>query len=95
MTKGQLLALDTPSNIKKQFGVGYKLMIEPKTDQINLEQFISLKKNTIDEILFEYKSLDVIENSDSTLKKLIYQIPFARVEIMTALLKKLEDSILE
>ena len=27
MTKGQLLALDTPQNIKKQFGVGYKVLI--------------------------------------------------------------------
>lgn len=33
MTKGQLLALDTPYNIKKQFGVGYKLMIEPKIEK--------------------------------------------------------------
>jgi len=30
MTHGQVLALDTPNNIKKQFGVGYKLMIEPR-----------------------------------------------------------------
>jgi ATP-binding cassette subfamily A (ABC1) protein 3 len=30
MTKGQLLALDTPQNIKQQFGVGYKILIEPK-----------------------------------------------------------------
>jgi len=32
MTKGQLLALDTPERIKRQFGVGYKILIEPKTD---------------------------------------------------------------
>ena len=36
MTKGQLLALDTPSNIKKQFGVGYKLILEPKIESIDL-----------------------------------------------------------
>jgi len=39
MTKGQLLALDTPYNIKKQFGVGYKIMIEPKIDKIDMNSF--------------------------------------------------------
>jgi hypothetical protein len=44
MTRGQLLALDTPNNIKKQFGVGYKLMIEPKSEQIDSKKFIDMKK---------------------------------------------------
>lgn len=39
MTKGQLLAVDTPDQIKKQFGVGYKLLIEPKTDKITYDDF--------------------------------------------------------
>lgn len=30
MTKGQLLALDTPFEIKKKFGFGYKILIEPR-----------------------------------------------------------------
>jgi hypothetical protein len=40
MTKGKLLALDKPENIKKRFGVGYKLMVEPKSDLINTQQFM-------------------------------------------------------
>ena len=36
MTKGQLLTLDTPQAIKEQFGVGYKILIEPKTDVISM-----------------------------------------------------------
>ena len=36
MTKGQLLTLDTPQAIKEQFGVGYKILIEPKTDVITM-----------------------------------------------------------
>lgn len=43
MTKGQLLALDTPYNIKKQFGVGYKLMIEPKIEKIDMNAFADMK----------------------------------------------------
>jgi len=30
MSQGKLLALDTANNIKKRYGVGYNLMIEPK-----------------------------------------------------------------
>jgi len=30
MSHGKLLALDTSANIKKQFGIGYNLFIEPK-----------------------------------------------------------------
>lgn len=43
MTKGQLLALDNPEQIKAQFGVGYKLLIEPKTESISSDQFVTLK----------------------------------------------------
>ena len=41
MTHGKLLALDTPNNIKKQFGVGYKLIIEP--NQHSKGEFDELK----------------------------------------------------
>ena len=30
MSQGKLLALDTPNNIKKRFGVGYNLLLESK-----------------------------------------------------------------
>lgn len=53
MTKGQLLALDNPANIKKQFGVGYKLLVEPRSDQLDSEQFMEIKKNEIDPIMAE------------------------------------------
>jgi ABC-type multidrug transport system ATPase subunit len=39
MTKGQLLTLDTPQAIKEQFGVGYKILIEPRTDVISMQDF--------------------------------------------------------
>ena len=47
MTHGKLLALDTPHNIKKQFGVGYKLIIEPRLDVISIEYFDDMKENII------------------------------------------------
>ena len=79
MTKGQLLALDSPSNIKKQFGVGYKLLMEPRTDKISGQEFINLKNSTITPKINEYARYEINENSDSTDKKLIYQVPFSQV----------------
>ena len=49
MTKGKLLALDTPYEIKKQFGFGYKILIEPKN--VSSGEFIMMKQNVIDPIL--------------------------------------------
>ena len=54
MTKGQLLALDSPVNIKKQFGVGYKLLVEPKTSVISTEDFKQIKAAEIDPIISEF-----------------------------------------
>jgi len=49
MSHGKLLALDTPFNIKKRFGVGYNLLIEPKSQQY-LEQFLQSKR-AMDEVI--------------------------------------------
>ena len=47
MTQGYLLTLDTPQKIKKKYGVGYKLLIEPKIDFISHDDFME-KKNELD-----------------------------------------------
>lgn len=72
MSHGKLLALDTPYNIKKQFGVGYNLYVEPKCD---LNRFAQLKPAIDQTILVESQMQGVAENSDSTNKKYIYQVP--------------------
>jgi ABC-type multidrug transport system ATPase subunit len=38
MSHGKLLTLDTSHNIKRKFGVGYNLMIEPREKNIDLLQ---------------------------------------------------------
>lgn len=93
MTKGQLLALDKPEQIKKQFGVGYKLLIEPRTDKISLQDFMNTKTSSIDPFMLSTEGLShgVTENSDSTMKKLIYQLPLESVAYMSRLLAQLEQ----
>ena len=56
MTKGKLLALDKPENIKKQYGVGYKLLIEPKSDLINQQQFMQIKQQKIDPFILSVEN---------------------------------------
>jgi ABC-type multidrug transport system ATPase subunit len=68
MTKGQLLALDTPQNIKRQFGVGYKILIEPKPEVTSQDQFVELLKSKIKPLMEDYQQHGIIENSDSTMK---------------------------
>lgn len=89
MTKGQLLALDTPEQIKKQFGVGYKLLVEPKTENISATDFATLKLQQLDPIILSENNKDVgiTENGDSTYKKVIYQIPFNQEKLIALILQ--------
>ena len=44
MTKGEILKIDTPFQIKKTYGFGYKLLIEPRyVDYENIEDFEIVK----------------------------------------------------
>jgi hypothetical protein len=75
MSRGKLLALDTPFNIKKRFGVGYNLLLEPKTPEL-MQEFFSIKSE-IDRIILQSDILiGCEESSDSTSKKLTYLVPF-------------------
>ena len=52
MTHGELLALDTPKNIKSKFGVGYNIFLEPRnaaiSDQEKEQIFEKLRKILLD-----------------------------------------------
>jgi ABC-type multidrug transport system ATPase subunit len=54
MTKGQLLALDTPNEIKKRFGFGYKILIEP--NDCSPQEFKDLKFSVIDPTLLSIEN---------------------------------------
>lgn len=93
MTKGQLLSLDSPQEIKRKFGVGYKILIEPK-ESIEADEFLQMKQEEIDPFLLSQEnleSLQISENMESTNKKLIYQIPFSHLPELGGVLKELES----
>ncbi len=91
MSKGKILALDTPFAIKKQFGVGYNLLIEPRAT-IEFSQFTKLKPD-LDRIVSDDDIIQgVIESHDSSDKKYMYIIPFDQQKNIPQLLNELGDS---
>lgn len=90
MSHGKLLALDTPFNIKKRFGVGYNLFVEPKSHFVS--QFQSIKGQIDDVMRNESIISNVTESNDSTPKRLIYLLPFDQVSNIPNLLRQLEQS---
>ena len=71
MTKGEILTVNTAAEIKKEFGVGYKLLVEAKPSS-NV-QLVDLKEE-IEQIVIseDNKRLGIIENMDSTERRLIF-----------------------
>lgn len=96
MSHGKLLTLDTSHNIKKKFGVGYNLMIEPtasQSDQLKAESnnFNNALKKQIDAVVFNNDVIvGVNESNDSSKKKLIYTIPLSEQKNIPRLLEELE-----
>jgi ABC-type multidrug transport system ATPase subunit len=74
LTKGELLAIDQPDQIKRKFGVGYKILFERRTTEVSLDDFIKIKNSEIDPFILSEDGVarGIIENSDSTEKKLVY-----------------------
>jgi len=77
MTHGKILTIDTPFHIKRQFGIGYNLLIEPKAHGQEAMLAFERSKHALDSIIL-YSSIisGVLESQESTQRKLIYQIPF-------------------
>lgn len=94
MTRGQLLAIDTPEMIKRQFGFGYKITLEPRPDE---EGTFSQKKRLIDSIMLskEFKAIGVEESPDSDALKYVYYVPFSQLSMISDILTKLEVNILK
>jgi len=91
MTKGQILASDTPEAIKQKYGFGYKLLIEA----VGNNELTHLKSDFIEPAVLTHHNMNhgVKENSDSTPKQLIYQFPFQKDAIIEAVLNQLKSEV--
>lgn len=95
MSQGRIVTLDTPFGIKKQFGVGYNLYLEPKDPNVSKEVLEDIKQR-IEPILFDEAIIKGVEESqDSVLSKLIYILPFDQSANFSSLFEKIENQFSE
>ena len=98
MSHGRLIGLDTPDEIKRRFGVGYNVYLEPKhhlADQMD-EGAIKLLFDKARRIFLGHADMEGIEESlDSNDKKLIFMVPSAYVYKMADVVALVETEIQE
>ena len=94
MSHGKVIALGTPQNIKRQFGVGYNLFIESKSPENLSNAQISEQLATIDRIFLGRDGYDGITKSpDSTDKKSLFLVPISLIDRISNLMKEVEDDV--
>ena len=71
MSQGKVIANDTPRNIKKQYGVGYHLIVEQRKASESVETFDFKEKV---QLLDQFKNVSVNEDL-SYGSKLYFSIP--------------------
>lgn len=99
MTHGELLALDTPKNIKSRFGVGYNVFLEPRnlnapghSPQKTEEMFKKLRSILLEERP-EFEG--VTESRDSSSRALIFLVPIAMQDRLAKLIREVETQVPE
>jgi len=93
MSHGRIISLDTPQQIKKQYGVGYNVSCEAKHQFENQLDAESLHNafDSVRSIFFANEDLQgVEESSDSTDRKLIIQFPLAHIQLLADLIQQVE-----
>jgi ABC-type multidrug transport system ATPase subunit len=86
MSQGRVIANDTPRNIKKQYGVGYHLIVEQRRASENVASFDFKDKV---QLLDPFKNVKVNEDL-SYGSKLVFSIPSDQEKRMPELLKTIE-----
>ena len=93
MSHGKAIVLDSPSEIKRKFGVGYNLIIELKKQSNNGEDIRENPVRTkIKDLLLEANlsgATTSVELTDS--KKIVCLVPAEHATKLSHLLKKLEQ----
>jgi ATP-binding cassette subfamily A (ABC1) protein 3 len=95
MSHGKVIALDTPANIKRRFGVGYNVLVEPvNPSQLDQDQ-IRLLADRARNAAFSSGINGIQESKDSLSKRLIFLVPYNEVEKISGLIKRFEDDFPE
>ena len=87
MSHGKVIALGTPQNIKRRFGVGYNLYVEPRSSANLSAGELNEKMLAVERIFLDQEGLHGITKSrDSTDKISIFLVPIVLVDKVSALI---------
>jgi ABC-type multidrug transport system ATPase subunit len=97
MSHGKVIALDTPNNIKRRFGVGYNVFIEPiNVNNMSPDQVKELANRVRHAALSSDRGINGIrESKDSINKRLIFLVPYSEVGRIHSLIRNFEDNFPE
>lgn len=89
MSHGKIIALDTPTGIKRDQGFGYNLIIESVMSQSQISEYQRAKFSNL--VLIDSGIPNcTFDHENSSKTKLIFMVPFEFDKRMSFLLKKLE-----
>ena len=96
MSHGKVIALGTPNDIKKRFGVGYNLYVEPR-HAAGLEGVqLNDKLRQVERVFLQREGFDgIVKSKDSTDKKFIFAVPISYQDRISTLIREVEENIPE
>ena len=91
MSHGKIIALGTPNTIKRKFGVGYNVFIEPRHDSVLEGSQLRERVQEVERVFLNREGFEGITKSrDSTDKKLIFLVPITYQATLSTLISEVE-----
>ena len=91
MSHGKIIALGTPNTIKRKFGVGYNVFIEPRHDSALEGSELRERVQEVERVFLNREGFEGITKSrDSTDKKLIFLVPITYQATLSTLIGEVE-----
>lgn len=96
MSHGKIVALGTPMNIKRRFGVGYNVYVEARAAS-NLSTLELYERLGQAERIFlgDVTVEGITKSRDSTDKKFIFLVPITLIDRVGALIAQIEQTLPE
>lgn len=93
MSHGRIVTVDEPKIIKRSFGAGYNVYIEPKDTNISAQEQARLFARAKQIFLSDPNFQGICESRDSSDKKLIMVVPIEFTVTIATLLARVEEDL--
>jgi ABC-type multidrug transport system ATPase subunit len=91
MSHGKVIALGTPMDIKKKFGVGYIVLVEPKASHHMSPSQISARLKEVEKVFISREGFYGITKSiDCTQGKSLFNVPTSLADKIGDLMREVE-----